>query len=408
MAIVLAVGRRVLTLSEAFGAWVQGLKSMMMAIVILVLAWSIGAATTELQAAAYLVQILEGALDPAWLPVLTFVIAAAMAFATGTSWATMAIMMPLVIPLADALSRSAGLGPERVDTILVGVIASVLAGAVFGDHCSPISDTTILSSMASASDHIDHVRTQLPYAMLVGVVGMVNRQHPDRLRPLAVAVDPHRKRDPARGAVPLRQARRSSRSGRGTRLKTTRLGSTGLEVSRLCLGCMTYGDPDWRPWILGEAEARTHFEKAFELGFNFFDTADMYSKGVSEEVTGKILKELAHREDYVLATKCFFPLAEGPNRKGLSRKHIIAACDDSLRRLGHDYVDLYQIHRLDHDTPDGGDRGSARLARARGQGALPRGEQHGGVGVRDDALPRGRERLSPFPDDAEPSEPRLP
>ena len=172
VAMGLAVARRVLTLTQAFGAWIQGLKSMMMAIVILVLAWSIGAATTELQAASYLVQILEGALDPAWLPALTFIIAAAMAFATGTSWATMAIMMPLVIPLADALSSSAGLPADRIDNILVGVIASVLAGAVFGDHCSPISDTTILSSMASASDHIDHVRTQLPYAVLVAVVGM--------------------------------------------------------------------------------------------------------------------------------------------------------------------------------------------------------------------------------------------
>jgi aryl-alcohol dehydrogenase-like predicted oxidoreductase len=114
---------------------------------------------------------------------------------------------------------------------------------------------------------------------------------------------------------------------------------------------MTYGDPGWRPWILGEDEARAHVKRAFELGFNFFDTADMYSNGVSEELTGKILKKLAHREDYVLATKCFFPLVEGPNRSGLSRKRILAACDDSLRRLGHDYVDLYQIHRLDHDTP---------------------------------------------------------
>ena len=134
-------------------------------------------------------------------------------------------------------------------------------------------------------------------------------------------------------------------------MKTTRFGTTGLEVSRLCLGMMTYGDPNWRPWILGEDEARKHLKKAFELGFNFFDTADMYSRGMSEEVTGKLLKELAHREDYVLATKCFFRLTEGPNRGGLSRKHIIAACDDSLRRLGHDYIDLFQIHRLDHDTP---------------------------------------------------------
>jgi 1-deoxyxylulose-5-phosphate synthase len=134
-------------------------------------------------------------------------------------------------------------------------------------------------------------------------------------------------------------------------MKTIRLGNTGLEVSRLCLGCMSYGDPEWRPWILGEKEARSHLARAFELGFNFFDTADMYSKGVSEKVVGKLLKELAHREDYVLATKCFFALESGPNRGGLSRKHILAACDDSLRRLGHDYIDLYQIHRLDHRSP---------------------------------------------------------
>jgi aryl-alcohol dehydrogenase-like predicted oxidoreductase len=134
-------------------------------------------------------------------------------------------------------------------------------------------------------------------------------------------------------------------------MKTTRLGPTGLEVSRLCLGMMTYGDPSWRPWTLGEDTAREHLVKALALGFNFFDTADMYSRGASEEVTGKLLKELAHREDYVLATKCFFPLTEGPNRGGLSRKHIIAACEDSLERLGVDYIDLYQIHRLDHRTP---------------------------------------------------------
>jgi aryl-alcohol dehydrogenase-like predicted oxidoreductase len=134
-------------------------------------------------------------------------------------------------------------------------------------------------------------------------------------------------------------------------MKTTHLGTTGLEVSRLCLGCMTYGDPGWRPWILPEKEARVHLSRALELGFNFFDTADMYSNGVSEEVTGRILRELSHREDYVLATKCFFPVADGPNRKGLSRKHILAACDASLKRLGHDYIDLYQVHRLDHTTP---------------------------------------------------------
>jgi aryl-alcohol dehydrogenase-like predicted oxidoreductase len=134
-------------------------------------------------------------------------------------------------------------------------------------------------------------------------------------------------------------------------MKYQKLGNTGLEVSRICLGCMSYGDPDWRPWTLGEDDAREHFAAAFDAGINFFDTADMYSNGVSEEVTGKLLKEMAVRDDYVLASKVFFPVAEGPNRRGLSRKHILAACDDSLRRLGHDHIDLYQIHRWDPHTP---------------------------------------------------------
>ena len=134
-------------------------------------------------------------------------------------------------------------------------------------------------------------------------------------------------------------------------MKTVRLGTTGLEVSRLTLGCMTYGDPNWRSWILDEEASRAHFRKALDLGINFFDTANMYSKGVSEEITGKMLRELAHREDYVLASKVYFPVAKGPNRGGLSRKHIVAACDGSLRRLGLDYIDLYQIHRFDHETP---------------------------------------------------------
>ncbi len=134
-------------------------------------------------------------------------------------------------------------------------------------------------------------------------------------------------------------------------MEYVRLGKTGLEVSRICLGCMTYGNPEWRPWTFGEDEARIHFKKALDHGINFFDTADMYSDGVSEEVTGKLLREMASRDDYVLATKVFFPVAEGPNRKGLSRKHILAACDASLRRLGVDYVDLYQIHRWDPSTP---------------------------------------------------------
>ena len=134
-------------------------------------------------------------------------------------------------------------------------------------------------------------------------------------------------------------------------MEYVRLGRTGLEVSRLALGCMSYGDPAWRPWILDEAAARPHFRRALDLGINFFDTADMYSRGKSEEVTGRMLRDLASRHDYVLATKVFFPVEKGPNRSGLSRKHILAACEDSLRRLGTDFIDLYQVHRWDPETP---------------------------------------------------------
>jgi aryl-alcohol dehydrogenase-like predicted oxidoreductase len=133
-------------------------------------------------------------------------------------------------------------------------------------------------------------------------------------------------------------------------MEYVRLGRSGVKVSRLALGCMTYGDPAWRPWILDEAAARPHFQRAFELGINFFDTADMYSRGRSEEVTGKLLRELAKRDDYVLATKVFFPVEKGANRSGLSRKHVLAACDASLKRLGTDFIDLYQIHRWDQET----------------------------------------------------------
>jgi aryl-alcohol dehydrogenase (NADP+) len=130
-----------------------------------------------------------------------------------------------------------------------------------------------------------------------------------------------------------------------------RLGSTGLKVSRICLGTMTYGTPQWRPWILDEAASRPFFVRALEHGINFFDTADMYSRGVSEEVVGRALHELAGRDQVVIATKAFYPLRDGPNQRGLSRKHLFNAIDASLRRLGTDYVDLYQIHRFDYDTP---------------------------------------------------------
>lgn len=133
-------------------------------------------------------------------------------------------------------------------------------------------------------------------------------------------------------------------------MEQVRLGNTGLKVSRICLGTMTYGDPTWRDWVLDEPASRPFIKRALEGGINFFDTADMYSLGASEEVVGRALKDFAdRREAYVLATKVFFPL-DG-RHGGLSRKHILHAIDDSLSRLGTDYVDLYQIHRFDHATP---------------------------------------------------------
>jgi aryl-alcohol dehydrogenase-like predicted oxidoreductase len=130
-----------------------------------------------------------------------------------------------------------------------------------------------------------------------------------------------------------------------------RLGRTGLKVSRLCLGAMTYGTPEWRPWVLDEAASRPFIKRAIEHGINFFDTADMYSRGVSEQVLGRALKEFTTRDQVVVATKAFYPLTDGPNTGGLSRRHLFDAIDGSLRRLGVDYVDLYQIHRFDYETP---------------------------------------------------------
>jgi len=134
-------------------------------------------------------------------------------------------------------------------------------------------------------------------------------------------------------------------------MRYTTLGATGVTVSRLCLGCMSYGTSKWRPWVLDESEARPFFRRAVEAGINFFDTADMYSLGVSEEVTGRALREYAATEEVVLATKVFHPMGEGPNRSGLSRKHVVQACEASLRRLGVETIDLYQIHRFDPATP---------------------------------------------------------
>jgi len=130
------------------------------------------------------------------------------------------------------------------------------------------------------------------------------------------------------------------------------LGSTGLKVSRICLGTMTYGSKKWREWVLEDAESRPFYRRAIEAGINFFDTADVYSLGVSEEITGRALKEYGpSRDKLIIATKVFNAMGSDPNQQGLSRKHIMHAIDDSLRRLGTDYVDLYQIHRFDRHTP---------------------------------------------------------
>ncbi|MCT8989764.1 aldo/keto reductase [Chelativorans sp. SCAU2101] len=135
-------------------------------------------------------------------------------------------------------------------------------------------------------------------------------------------------------------------------MQFTRLGSTGTTVSRLCLGMMTYGSKSWREWVLEEEEAGPIIKRALDLGINFFDTADIYSLGVSEEITGRLLKKYGpSRDQIVIATKVHGAMGDSPNQRGLSRKHIMHAIDDSLRRLGVDYVDLYQIHRFDPNTP---------------------------------------------------------
>ncbi len=134
-------------------------------------------------------------------------------------------------------------------------------------------------------------------------------------------------------------------------MEYVKLGRSGLKVSRICLGMMSYGTSKWRDWVLDEEESRPFVKRALELGINFFDTADMYSLGVSEEVTGRALRDFANRQEIVVATKVFNALNDDPNGRGLSRKHIMEGIDNSLRRLGMEYVDLYQIHRFDPNTP---------------------------------------------------------
>jgi Na+/H+ antiporter NhaC len=169
---ILAISQGILNLRKTLEAWISGVKSMIYAMVILVLAWSIGSICQDLHTADYVISITKGLLSPRLLPLMTFIIAAFISFATGTSWGTMTILVPIVIPMAYHFTRT-GFSPATAEAILVGTIASVLSGAVFGDHCSPISDTTIMSSMASGSDHIDHVRTQIPYALAAGLVALM-------------------------------------------------------------------------------------------------------------------------------------------------------------------------------------------------------------------------------------------
>jgi aryl-alcohol dehydrogenase (NADP+) len=185
------------------------------------------------------------------------------------------------------------------------------------------------------------------------------------------------------------------------------LGRSGLKVSRICLGTMTYGDPKWRSWVLSEEASRPFIKRALEHGINFFDTADMYSRGASEEVVGRALRDFAKRDEIVLATKAYFPMSDAPNDRGSSRKHLLAGIDNSLRRLGTDYVDLYQVHSWDAETPIEDAPGPARH-RPLGESALHRGVEHGGVAVHQGAVCRGPARLDALRVDAEPLQPRLP
>jgi len=170
---IMVTVQRIVSMGEAMNAWLSGVESMVIAIVVLLFAWSLGQVCEDLHTAEYLTTSLSGVLSPRVLPVLTFLLSCVISFSTGTSYGTMAILMPLVIPIGNELAAGAGFSAADTHVILVGSVSSVLAGAVFGDHCSPISDTTIMSSMATSSDHIDHVRTQIPYALLAGAAGVL-------------------------------------------------------------------------------------------------------------------------------------------------------------------------------------------------------------------------------------------
>jgi Na+/H+ antiporter NhaC len=172
LAVILTVSQRIIRLFDTMHHLVTGFKTMLPALIILTLAWALAITTVELHTATYITTALEGNVSPLLLPMIVFVLAAFIAFSTGSSWSTMAILYPIAIPTTWAVSLAAGFDPQMSLEILLNVIATVLAASVLGDHCSPISDTTILSSLASDCNHIDHVRTQLPYAVTVGLVAL--------------------------------------------------------------------------------------------------------------------------------------------------------------------------------------------------------------------------------------------
>jgi aryl-alcohol dehydrogenase-like predicted oxidoreductase len=190
-------------------------------------------------------------------------------------------------------------------------------------------------------------------------------------------------------------------------MQYSKLGNTGLTVSRICLGCMSYGDGKWREWTIGADQAREHFVAALDAGVNFFDTADVYSAGVSEEITGRWLNDMASRDDIVLATKVHGPMGKGPNRRGLSRKHIFEACDNSLRRLKTDYIDLYQIHRWDFSTPIEETLDALDTSRASREGPLSRRKQYGSLAILEGTLHCQGTWLAAFCSHAESLQPDL-
>lgn len=168
VAAILSISQRILSLKETINSWLSGMRSMVLAIVILVLAWTLGQVCEDIKTAEFVIHSVEGFISPGFLPVLTFVTAAIISFSTGTSWGTMTILVPLIVPLALNM-----IGGNVDSQIFLASFAAILSGAVFGDHCSPLSDTTILSSMASGSDHIDHVKTQIPYALSVALFATI-------------------------------------------------------------------------------------------------------------------------------------------------------------------------------------------------------------------------------------------